>query len=93
MNASRLRAARLKIRMVFQDPYASLNPRRNVGDSIAECGDIHGHFANASERSAQVAEAMRDVGLDPSFAERFPHEMSGGQRQRVSLARAILPTP
>lgn len=93
MGASQLRAARLKIRMVFQDPYASLNPRRSVGDSIAECGDIHGYFANAAERSEQVAETMRNVGLDPSFAQRFPHEMSGGQRQRVGLARAILPTP
>ena len=93
MSASQLRAARLKIRMVFQDPYASLDPRRSVGDSIAECGDIHGHFTNTNDRNEQVAKAMRNVGLDPSFAERFPHEMSGGQRQRVGLARAILPTP
>jgi peptide/nickel transport system ATP-binding protein len=88
-----LRTIRLSIRMVFQDPYASLNPRRSVGDSVAEAGDINGAFANRHERSARVAETLTAVGLDPSFAGRFPHELSGGQRQRVGIARAILPVP
>ena len=88
-----LRAMRLSIRMVFQDPYASLNPRRSVGDSVAEAGDINGTFANRTERAARVAETLTAVGLDPSFARRFPHELSGGQRQRVGIARAILPVP
>ena len=89
----RLREARLKLRMVFQDPYASLNPRRTVGDSVAETGDIHGIFKSRKERAALVDEALTQVGLDPSFAGRYPHELSGGQRQRVGIARAILPVP
>jgi oligopeptide/dipeptide ABC transporter ATP-binding protein len=88
-----LRELRLKIRMVFQDPYASLNPRRSIGDSVAEAGDINGAFASRADRARQIAETLSSVGLDPSFAERFPHELSGGQRQRVGIARAILPVP
>ncbi|RAI02381.1 peptide ABC transporter ATP-binding protein [Acuticoccus sediminis] len=88
-----LRTARLKLRMVFQDPYASLNPRRTVGDSVAETGDIHGLFKSRKARAEQVGEALTQVGLDPSFAPRYPHELSGGQRQRVGIARAILPVP
>jgi oligopeptide/dipeptide ABC transporter ATP-binding protein len=90
---AKLRELRLKIRMVFQDPYASLNPRRPIGDSVAEAGDINGAFANRSDRETQVARTLSSVGLDPSFAKRFPHELSGGQRQRVGIARAILPAP
>ncbi len=88
-----LRTMRLSIRMVFQDPYASLNPRRSVGDSVAEAGDINGAFASRAERAERVAETLTAVGLDPSFARRFPHDLSGGQRQRVGIARAILPVP
>ena len=88
-----LRTMRLSIRMVFQDPYASLNPRRSVGNSVAEAGDINGTFANRAERSQRIAETLTAVGLNPSFAGRFPHELSGGQRQRVGIARAILPVP
>jgi oligopeptide/dipeptide ABC transporter ATP-binding protein len=84
---------RLNIRMVFQDPYASLNPRRTVGDSIAEAGDINGAFKDRDDRERRVAETLSSVGLDPSFASRYPHELSGGQRQRVGIARAILPVP
>jgi oligopeptide/dipeptide ABC transporter ATP-binding protein len=90
---SRLRELRLKIRMIFQDPYASLNPRRSIGDSVAEAGDINGTFASGADRAKQIARTLSSVGLDPSFARRFPHELSGGQRQRVGIARAILPTP
>ncbi len=88
-----LRQLRLNIRMVFQDPYASLSPRRSIGDSVAEASDINGVFKSRSDRTAQIASTMTSVGLDPSFAERYPHELSGGQRQRAGIARAILPTP
>ena len=88
-----LRKLRLKIRMVFQDPFASLNPRRSIGNSIAETGDIHGLFESASIRRQQIEQALTNVGLDGSFATHFPHELSGGQRQRVGIARAILPAP
>ena len=90
---SSLRDMRLNIRMVFQDPYASLNPRRAIGDSVAEAGDINGFFTSRTERSAAIAAALTAVGLDPSFAARYPYELSGGQRQRAGIARAILPTP
>jgi peptide/nickel transport system ATP-binding protein/oligopeptide transport system ATP-binding protein len=93
MERRALSRARLRIRMVFQDPYASLDPRRSVGDSVAEAGDIHGIFANRSERARKVGEALDRVGLGARFADRFPHELSGGQRQRVGIARAILPEP
>jgi oligopeptide/dipeptide ABC transporter ATP-binding protein len=88
-----LRKLRLKIRMVFQDPFASLNPRRSIGDSIAETGDIHGLFENGSIRQQQIEQALTNVGLDRTLATHFPHELSGGQRQRVGIARAILPAP
>ena len=88
-----LKKLRLKIRMVFQDPFASLNPRRSIGDSIAETGDIHGLFESKADRQRQIQQALTNVGLDGSFAARFPHELSGGQRQRVGIARAILPAP
>jgi oligopeptide/dipeptide ABC transporter ATP-binding protein len=90
---SSLRELRLNVRMVFQDPYASLNPRRTIGDAVAEAGDINGFFKSRAERSAAIAATLTAVGLDPSFAARFPYELSGGQRQRVGIARAILPTP
>jgi peptide/nickel transport system ATP-binding protein/oligopeptide transport system ATP-binding protein len=92
-NKHSLRELRLKVRMVFQDPYASLDPRRSIANSVAETGDIHAVFASRSDREARVAEALTQVGLDPSFGHRFPHELSGGQRQRVGIARAILPAP
>lgn len=88
-----LRELRLNLRMVFQDPYASLNPRRSIGDSVAEAGDINKVFRSRADRAARIAETLTAVGLNPSFAERYPHELSGGQRQRVGIARAILPTP
>jgi len=88
-----LREMRLNVRMVFQDPYASLNPRRAIGDAVAEAGDINGFFKSRAERSAAIAATLTAVGLDPSFAARYPYELSGGQRQRVGIARAILPTP
>ncbi|MBR0970453.1 ABC transporter ATP-binding protein [Bradyrhizobium japonicum] len=91
--SSSLREMRLKVRMVFQDPNASLNPRRAIGDSVAEAGDISGFFKTRAERSAAIAATLTAVGLNPAFADRYPYELSGGQRQRVGIARAILPTP
>ncbi|MBS0246392.1 MAG: ATP-binding cassette domain-containing protein [Proteobacteria bacterium] len=88
-----LREMRLNLRMVFQDPYASLNPRRSIGDSVAEAGDINKVFTSRAERAARIAETLTAVGLEPSFATRYPHELSGGQRQRAGIARAILPAP
>lgn len=88
-----LRELRLNLRMVFQDPYASLNPRRSIGDSVAEAGDINKVFKSRADRAARIAETLTAVGLNSSFAERYPHELSGGQRQRAGIARAILPTP
>lgn len=88
-----LRQVRLDIRMVFQDPYASLNPRRSIGDSVAETGDIHNLFSSDEDRARQISETLTNVGLNPSYADRYPHELSGGQRQRVGIARAILPVP
>jgi ABC-type glutathione transport system ATPase component len=90
---SGLREMRLSVRMVFQDPNASLNPRRAIGDSVAEAADISGFFKSRAERSAAIAATLTAVGLNPSFAARYPYELSGGQRQRVGIARAILPTP
>ncbi len=88
-----LRDMRLNLRMVFQDPYASLNPRRSIGDSVAEAGDINKIFKSRADRVARIAETLTAVGLEPSFATRYPHELSGGQRQRAGIARAILPSP
>ena len=74
--------------MIFQDPYASLNPRKLVGSAIAEPMLVHG-TRNRDDVDAQVAELLRQVGLDPAAADRFPHEFSGGQRQRLCIARAL----
>ena len=78
--------------MVFQDPSASLNPRRRVGDLIAEPLRVHGH-ATAAEIRARGRELMNLVGLLPDHLDRFPHEFSGGQRQRIGIARALALEP
>src|SRR5215813_6748646 len=88
----RLRPIREEMQMVFQDPYASLNPRRRVGDLIAEPLRVHGRRTRA-EISARVRELMGLVGLSPDQLERFPHEFSGGQRQRIGIARALALEP
>ncbi len=92
LDAEELRLARRHMQMIFQDPYASLNPRLRIGSAIREPLDVHGVGA-ASERDARVAELLGRVGLDASFQGRFPHEFSGGQRQRVGIARALATGP
>ncbi|MEM7112494.1 MAG: ABC transporter ATP-binding protein [Chloroflexota bacterium] len=87
-----LRLARRHMQIIFQDPYASLNPRESVGNIISEGLVIH-NLGNDEERAERVAELMTMVGLDPAYASRYPHEFSGGQRQRVGIARALATNP
>lgn len=90
---SQLRGLRRRITMVFQDPYASLNPRRTVGASVAEPLEVHGLHGGRQERARRVAELLELVGLGTQFLRRHPHELSGGQRQRASIARALAVEP
>lgn len=82
-----------KMQMIFQDPYASLNPRMTVSDIIAEGIDIHGLANGPKERRIKVYELLETVGLNPEYANRYPHEFSGGQRQRIGIARALAVEP
>ena len=88
-----LTEARKKMKLIFQDPYSSLNPRMTVADIIAEPIDIAGTYKTRAERDARVEEIMQAVGLDLAFKYRYPHEFSGGQRQRIGIARAIVLQP
>ena len=92
MQGDELRACRLAVQMIFQDPFASLNPRKRVIDIICEAPVAHG-LIRSREREGYAAEIMDQVGLDPSFMRRYPHQFSGGQRQRVGIARAIAVKP
>ena len=87
-----MRALRRKMQIIFQDPYASLNPRMTVGDIVAEPLIIH-KLAKGKEVDARVHELLRTVGLSPYHANRYPHEFSGGQRQRIGVARALAVNP
>ena len=93
LSHSELRPLRRQFQMIFQDPYGSLNPRLTVEDVIGEALDIHGLADTTAARKARVADLLRDVGLDPSHAQRYPHEFSGGQRQRIGIARALAVEP
>ena len=92
IKGERLRRMRRRMQMIFQDPYASLNPRMTVGDIIGEPLLVHG-LAKSRERRERVQELLRVVGLNPYFVNRYPHEFSGGQRQRIGVARALAVNP
>jgi oligopeptide transport system ATP-binding protein len=87
-----LRRMRRRMQMIFQDPYASLNPRMTVGDIIGEPLVVH-NISKGKERRERVQELLRVVGLNPYFVNRYPHEFSGGQRQRIGVARALAVNP
>jgi len=93
MERKELLALRRRIQVIFQDPYSSLNPRMKVGEIIAEPIKVHGIEPDAAKRTARVHELLSVCGLNPRFADRYPHEMSGGQRQRVGIARALALDP
>jgi oligopeptide transport system ATP-binding protein len=88
-----MRALCQKIQVIFQDPYSSLNPRMKIGEIISEPMKVHCTEPSRAARDARVVELLRLCGLDPKFADRYPHEMSGGQRQRVGIARALSVRP
>ena len=88
-----LRTLRKEIQIIFQDPYASLNPRLTVGKAIMEPMKVHGLFSSDNERKAKTIEVLEKVGLEAAHFDRYPHEFSGGQRQRVGIARTIAVQP
>src|ERR1700720_1345877 len=88
-----MQALRRRIQVIFQDPYSSLNLRMKVGDIIGEPMKVPGMEGNGKRGAPRVAELLATCGLDPKFADRYPHEMSGGQRQRVGIARALALEP
>jgi len=92
LGPGKLRELRREMQIVFQDPYASLNPRMRVADIVGEPLVIH-KIGTKADRRERVAELLRRVGLDPDYAKRYPHEFSGGQRQRIGVARALALNP
>jgi oligopeptide transport system ATP-binding protein len=92
IKGEKLRQMRRRMQMIFQDPYASLNPRMTVGDIIGEPLTVH-NISKGKERRERVQELLKVVGLNPYFVNRYPHEFSGGQRQRIGVARALAVQP
>lgn len=92
LKGAELRKIRRDMQMIFQDPYASLNPRMTVGEIVGEAFSIH-NICDGKEAQERVNELLRKVGLDPAYSNRFPHEFSGGQRQRIGVARALAVNP
>lgn len=92
LSAEEARAARLKIQMIFQDPYASLNPRLRVEEIVGEAARVHG-LTDRANFADYVAAQMQRAGLDPALRDRYPHQFSGGQRQRIGIARALAVQP
>ncbi|MGB4742497.1 MAG: ABC transporter ATP-binding protein, partial [Flavobacteriaceae bacterium] len=93
LHKKEMRALRKEIQIIFQDPYASLNPRLTVGEAIMEPMKVHRLFSSDKERKTKTLEILEKVGLDPSHFDRYPHEFSGGQRQRIGIARTIAVEP
>lgn len=93
LSAQEMKTMRRYMQMIFQDPYASLNPRLRVADIIGEALDVHRLVSSGTERKKRIEELLDMVGLEPAFAERYPHEFSGGQRQRIGIARALAVDP
>lgn len=92
-DAETTKILRTKMQMIFQDPMASLNPRKRIGDIIGEGLDIHKACKTHAERTERVEEMLKKVGLAPEHFNRYPHQFSGGQRQRVGIARALIMNP
>jgi len=92
LSENKLRRVRRRMQMIFQDPYASLNPRMTVGSILASPLEVHG-MVSGKEKRDRVQELLRLVGLNPDFVNRYPHEFSGGQRQRIGIARALALNP
>jgi len=92
LSRAQMRVMRRQMQIVFQDPYASLNPRYTIMQTLLEPMEVH-HLYNAATRKQRVLELMQKVGLDASYASRYPHEFSGGQRQRIGIARALILNP
>jgi oligopeptide/dipeptide ABC transporter ATP-binding protein len=93
LGGGEMRRMRREMAIIFQDPFASLDPRQTVGEIVGEPLDIHGLAQNRRQRGDRIQELLNVVGLNPNFANRYPHEFSGGQRQRIGIARALAVDP
>jgi oligopeptide/dipeptide ABC transporter ATP-binding protein len=93
LSGAEMRRMRRELAMIFQDPFASLDPRQTVGEIIGEPLDIHNLAQSRRQRQDRIQELLHVVGLNPNFANRYPHEFSGGQRQRIGIARALAVDP
>jgi oligopeptide/dipeptide ABC transporter ATP-binding protein len=93
LSSGAMRRMRREMAMIFQDPFASLDPRQTVGEIVGEPLDIHGLAPSRRQRQERIQELLHVVGLNPNFANRYPHEFSGGQRQRIGIARALAVDP
>lgn len=93
LNREQSNTLRTQMQMIFQDPMASLNPRKKIGDIVGEGLDIHHMYKTSAEREEKIKGILQKVGLAPEHATRYPHQFSGGQRQRVGIARALIMNP
>jgi oligopeptide transport system ATP-binding protein len=93
VSSGEMRRMRREMAMIFQDPFASLDPRQTVGEIVGEPLDIHSLYTGRRQRQDRIQELLHVVGLNPNFANRYPHEFSGGQRQRIGIARALAVDP